>query len=147
VLAGPSTYVNGGNISYNGWTVQITGAPASGDRFAVGPNTTGTADNRNALALARLGSTNTLVNGTATYHSAYGQLVSDIGNKTRELEVTSTAQTNLLEQAQATQQSLSGVNLDEEAASLLRYQQAYQAAGKVLQIATRLFDTVLELGR
>lgn len=140
-------YTTGSNISFNGWTVQISGLPAAGDVFTIGPNTNGTADSRNALLLGGLRTANTLIGGTASYQSAYGQLVSDIGNKTHELEVTSTAQANLVTQTQQAQQSLSGVNLDEEAANLLRYQQAYQAAGKVMQIASKLFDTVLTLGQ
>jgi flagellar hook-associated protein 1 FlgK len=56
------------------------------------------------------------------------------------------AQDTIVTQTQAAQQSLSGVNLDEEAANLIRYQQAYQASGKVLQVAATLFDTILELG-
>ena len=138
--------VPAGVISYNGWTAQITGTPAAGDTFTISANTGGTADNRNALLLASLADAKTLINGTATYQSTYGQLVSEVGNKTRELEVTSTAQTNLLDQTTRAQDALSGVNLDEEAANLLRYQQAYQASGKVLQIASRLFDTVLAIG-
>lgn len=140
-------YTDGADISFNGWTVQLSGDPAAGDRFTIGPNTNGTADNRNALLLAGLRTRNALAGGTASYQAAYGQLVADIGNKTRELEVMSTAQANLVAQAEQAQQALSGVNLDEEAANLLRYQQAYQAAGKVMQIASQLFATVLELGR
>ncbi|HEY3326470.1 MAG TPA: flagellar hook-associated protein FlgK [Novimethylophilus sp.] len=140
-------YTAGANISFNGWTVQITGAPAAGDKFTVGPNTNGVSDNRNALALAQLQTKNTLVGGTATFQGAYSQLVSQVGNKTAETQVTSTAQTTLVDQTKTAQQALSGVNLDEEAANLLRYQQAYQAAGKMLQIAASLFDTLLAIGR
>ena len=80
---------------------------------------------------------------TASYQSAYAQLVSDVGNKSREIEVKSTAQTALLKQSTDARDSLSGVNLDEEAANLLRYQQAYQASAKMLQIGGELFDTLL----
>ncbi|MGH8685202.1 MAG: flagellar basal body rod C-terminal domain-containing protein, partial [Nitrosospira sp.] len=107
----------------------------------------GVGDNRNALLLGALQSDKTLAGGTASYQGAYGQVVSLIGNKTRELEVTSAAQANLLSQTQVLQQSESGVNLDEEAANLLRYQQAYQAASKIIQVAGRMFDTLLEMGR
>jgi flagellar hook-associated protein 1 FlgK len=80
-----------------------------------------------------------------TLQGAYGQLVSQVGSKAHELEVTSQAQGNLLAQTKQARDSVSGVNLDEEAANLLRYQQAYQAAGKTIATAGVLFDTVLGL--
>ncbi len=144
-------YTAGTPISFNGWAVKITGVPSSGDVFTVDANSSGVADSRNALRLAGLQTKNTMEassSGAATtsYLGAYGQMVSDVGNKTRELQVTSDAQTALVAQVKQEQQSLSGVNLDEEAANLLRYQQAYQAAGKMIQVATTMFDTLLKLG-
>ncbi|RFC31875.1 MAG: flagellar hook-associated protein 1 FlgK [Candidatus Nitrotoga sp. MKT] len=139
-------YTAGAAITYNGWTMQITGAPAAGDTFTVASNTNATADNRNGLLLANLQTKNTIAGGTASYQGAYAQLVSQVGNKTHELEVTSLAQTSMVNQIIQTQQSISGVNLDEEAANLMRYQRAYQAAGKVIQTANTLFDTLLSLG-
>ena len=152
--------------------VQISlasGTPAAGDAFLIRPTAQGAAgfavaindpsdiaaagaagavgDNANALALAALQTSNTLAGGTATYLGAYGQMVSQVGNKTRELEVISTAATRLLDQSRFAMQSESGVNLDEEATNLLRYQQAYQAAAKVMQIAQDLFNTLLTIGR
>lgn len=141
------SYTPGGNITYNGWTVQITGAPAASDTFSIDSNTNGKGDSRNALLLGSLQSANTLSNGTTTFQGAYAQLVSLVGNKANELQVTSKASETLLTQAQQAQQAESGVNLDEEAANLLRYQQAYQAAGKVMQIASQLFDVLLSLGK
>lgn len=141
------TFIPGGAVSFNGWTVQITGAPQAGDTFTIGPNINGAADNRNALLLGALQSGKTLGGSTMSYQGAYSQVVSQTGNKTRELEVTSTAQVALLRQAQALQQSESGVNLDEEAANLLRYQQAYQAASKVIQTANQMFDALLDIAR
>lgn len=140
-------YVPGADIRFNGWTVQITGKPAAGDSFMVGPNDNGTADSRNMLLLSDLQMRNILDGGTASFQAAYGRLVSEVGNKTRELDVSSRVQASLLAQVRERQQSFSGVNLDEEAANLLRYQQAYQAAGKIIEISGRLFDTLLELGR
>ncbi|ODT84328.1 MAG: flagellar hook-associated protein FlgK [Nitrosomonadales bacterium SCN 54-20] len=140
-------FTPGGPITFNGWTVQITGTPKPGDTFSVGPNTDGVADNRNALLLGALQSSNTLAAGGASYQGAYGQLVSQMGNKTRELEVTADAQAALLTQTKALQQSEAGVNLDEEAANLLRYQQAYQAASKVIQTANQMFDALLDIMR
>jgi flagellar hook-associated protein 1 len=136
-------YTSNGNITYNGWTVQITGTPAAGDVFTIAPNTAGVADNRNALLLAGLQTVNTVANGTANYQSAYSLIVSSIGNRANDIKVQSTAQTALVQQTTAAQQSLSGVNLDEEAANLIRFQQAYQANGKVIQIASTLFNTIL----
>jgi flagellar hook-associated protein 1 FlgK len=141
------SFAPGAPISYNGWTVAITGSPRPGDTFTIGPNTNGSGDNRNALLLSALQTRNNLAGGTASYQSAYGQMVSLTGNKTRELEVTSKAQTALLSQTQALQQSESGVNLDEEAANLLRYQQAYQAASKVIQTANEMFNALLDATR
>ncbi len=73
-------------------------------------------------------------------------MVSQTGSKTRQIQVSGEAQQALLEQAQASRDSLSAVNLDEEAANLIRYQQAYQASAKALQIGANLFETILQLG-
>ncbi len=140
-------YTSGEQITFNGLAFTITGEPADGDVFTISANTGGVSDNRNALALGVLQTANTLIGGTAGYQTAYSQLVSEVGNKAREVQVSGEAQENLLAQAKAAQQSMAGVNLDEEAANLLRYQQAYQASGKMIEIASKLFDTLLELGR
>jgi len=104
-------------------------------------------DNGNALKLGALQTANIMNGGTSTYQGAYSQIVSQIGNKTRELDVTSSAAGKLLNEATLSLQNESGVNLDEEATNLLRYQQAYQAAAKVMQIASEMFDMLLTLGR
>lgn len=145
--AGPFTYTAGEEISFNGLSFTISGVPADGDAFTVTGNTAGVADNRNALLLAKLQTRNMVAGGTATYQGAYSQMVSDIGNGTRQIEVQSKAQDALVKQTREAEQAFSGVNLDEEAANLVRYQQAYQASGKVLQIASQLFDVVLDLNR
>jgi flagellar hook-associated protein 1 FlgK len=141
-------YTAGGDISYNGWIIQINGTPAAGDVFTISANTGGVGDNRNALALAGLQSNNTLVNNaagnpTTSYQGAYAQLVSAIGSDTQRVSNAAEAQQALLDNTVQTQQSLSGVNLDEEAANLLRFQQAYQAAARIIQTSTTLFDTIL----
>lgn len=140
------TYSDGATITFGGVSVSVSGAPANGDTFTIGPNTNGTGDGRNAVALGALQSANTLANGSASYQGAYAQLVSAVGNKTREVNVISAAEGRYLEQAEAAHQAESGVNLDEEATNLLRYQQAYQAAGKVMQTASQLFEMLLTLG-
>ncbi len=139
------TYTPGSDISYNGWTMQITGQPAVGDTFTVGANSAGSGDGRNAVALGKLQTTN-LVEGTMTLQSAYAALVNTVGNKTQELSVTSESAGKLASLAQTARDSESGVNLDEEAANLLRYQQAYQAAGQVMKTAQSLFELLLTLG-
>jgi flagellar hook-associated protein 1 FlgK len=141
----PVTYTDGATISFGGLSFTLNGALANNDTFTVGQNTNGAGDNRNALLLSALQSANTLINGTSNYQSAYGQMVNAIGNKTRELEVTSGAADQLVTNATQAQQSVSGVNLDEEATNLLKYQQAYQAAGKVMQTADKMFDVLLSI--
>jgi flagellar hook-associated protein 1 FlgK len=143
--AGPQAYTSGAAITINGWTTQISGTPAAGDAFTVAKNTNATTDGTNVLLMAALQTANTLANGTTSYQGAYGQLIGQVGTQTRELTVTSQAQTSLLAQVTKAQQAVSGVNLDEEAANLLKYQQAYQAAGKAMQIANTMFDTILNL--
>lgn len=147
-LAGfPQAYSSGQAIGFGGISFAISGVPGDQDQFTIGPNTNGIGDNRNALLLGALQTANTMNGGTTNFQGSYAQLVNLVGNKTRELDVTSRAEGQLLAQAIQAQQSVSGVNLDEEATSLLRYQQAYQAAGKVMQVADEMFDVVLSLGR
>lgn len=110
-------------------------------------STAGGGDNGNAMKLAALQNSLTMLNGSTSFEGAYAQLVSLVGNKTNELNVMSTAEARMLESTIAEQQSVSGVNLDEEAANLLRYQQAYQAAARMMQIASQLFDELLAMGR
>jgi flagellar hook-associated protein 1 FlgK len=138
-------YTAGTPISYNGWTVQINGTPSANDVFTIRANNNATTDGNNALLLAGLQTQDTLINGTVTYAGAYAQLVGQIGTQTNQLQVTSQAQTNMVNQTVQAQQSISGVNLDEEAANLIKYQQAYQAAGKAIQTANTMFSTVLNL--
>lgn len=124
----------------------FTGTPQQGDSFTVGQSAANTNDNRNALALAKIQTEKVLLGGTASIESAYAQMVNIIGNTAREIGVGVESQSSLLEQAEQAVQSLSGVNLDEEAANLLRYQQAYQASAKIIDISGRLFDLLASLG-
>lgn len=144
-LANPVNYVPGATISFGGVSFALSGSPNTGDTFTVASNPGGVGDNRNALLLAGLQTANTIGQSTTTYQGAYAQLVGLVGNKTRELQVNGAAENAMLAEAQQSQQSLSGVNLDEEAANLMRYQQAYQASGKIMQTANILFDTILNL--
>lgn len=142
----PVTFTNGATITFSGISFEISGTPRNGDTFQIAKNTNGVSDGRNVLLLGQLQTQSTMSGKTATYQGIYAELVSDAGNKGREVQVTMQAQKTLLEQSQDTRNSLSGVNLDEEAANLLLYQQAYQAAAKMIDIGSRLFDSILALG-
>jgi flagellar hook-associated protein 1 FlgK len=149
-ITGPTTgvtYSQGMSVAINDVSISFLGTPADGDQFTVGPTPAGTSDNRNAVNLTFLQTRKTLLGGTATFEEAYAQLVSFVGNKTREIDVASQSQKTQLTQATDAQQSFSGVNLDEEAGNLLRFQQAYQAAAKVIDIASKLFEELISLGR
>jgi flagellar hook-associated protein 1 len=135
-----------GALDY-GYRVSLTGAAATGDTFTVNINSGGVSDNRNALLLSALQTTKTLDSGTQSYQTAYSQMVADVGNRAREIQVQSKAQDALVKETTAAQQEFSGVNLDEEAANLIRFQQAYQASSRVIQMASRMFDEVLQAVR
>jgi flagellar hook-associated protein 1 FlgK len=149
----PVPYTDGATISFGGIDFKISGQPADLDSFTVGANPNAGSDNRNMLLLGALQTANTLGGasnapqgvGTTSYQGAFGQLVSKVGNKTHELEVTKSAEDKLLSQVTQAQQAESGVNLDEEAANLIRYQQNYQAAAKVMQVVKEIFDTLVSL--
>ena len=147
-LATPLTvpYQAGDKISFGGMTVTMSGQPADTDTFVIAPNTGAAGDNRNMALIGQLQAKGVLDGGKATYQSSYAQLVGTVGNKAREVQVNAKASDALLVQASGAQQNVAGVNLDEEAANLLKYQQAYQASGKVMQIASTLFDTLLAIG-
>jgi flagellar hook-associated protein 1 FlgK len=140
-------YTSGAAISFNGMSFSITGQPADGDTFSVGPNPAGVADGRNAVLLGNLQTSNTMMGGSSNYGGAYAQLVADVGNKAREINVRLDAQNTLVQEGEDALQSKSGVNLDEEAANLMRYQQAYQASAKIISIADKLFNQLLTLGQ
>ncbi|PLZ00667.1 flagellar hook-associated protein FlgK [Burkholderia sp. WAC0059] len=127
--------------SLTGVTFTLTGTPAGGDEFTVASNAGGTSDGSNALAMADLASSTTLGGNTLT--DAYSNYVNSVGNSTSDLEATSTSSASLVSQLTTSQQSVSGVNLDEEATNLLQYQQLYQANSKVIQTAESLFQTLI----
>ena len=145
----------GDQLSFNGISFTINGAPADGDKFTIAHNASGVSDGRNALLLAALQNKKTIGGdsaqdfgeGNASFNAAYAQLVSTVGNKTRQIEISNTAQSSLTSQIRAAQQSISGVNQDEETANLLMYQQMYQANAKVIQTASTIFDAILGIAR
>jgi flagellar hook-associated protein 1 FlgK len=99
-------------------------------------------DNSNALTLAEL-QRDKGVFGGATVQGAYAQIVADVGSRTRTAELNATAQRGLLMRAEEAHSEVSGVNLDEEAAKLLHYQQAYQAAAQAIAVGQKMFETII----
>jgi flagellar hook-associated protein 1 FlgK len=152
-------------VAGEGIQLVLSGAISAGDSFLVRPvrNTAGdmgvnlsdgadvaaaatgnpSGDNSNALALAALQDSKGMGNSTQTFQSAYAGLVSTVGVTSREAQVNSSAQKGLLDKAEAAQAEISGVNLDEEAANMLRFQQAYQAAAQLIRISDEVFQTLL----
>lgn len=141
----PVPYASGDTISFSGMSFKISGTPADGDSFTIAANTDGVSDNRNALLLGQLQTAKVLDGGTTSFQGSYAIMVNQIGNKAREVQVSGAAQQSLVEQAQKTRESVSGVNLDEEAANLLRFQQAYQASARLISVANKLFDALLAI--
>jgi flagellar hook-associated protein 1 FlgK len=129
--------------SMNGVTVTLSGTPSDGDSFSIGPNTGAANDGRNAQLLSNLTTAKVMSGGTSTLTNAYATYINDIGNQASQVQTSSTAQSALVTQITAAQQSVSGVNINEEAANLLQYQQLYQANSKVIQTAQTLFQTLL----
>jgi len=130
-----------GDISFT-----LTGQPNNGDSFTLSDNAGASysvGDNRNALALSGLQTKQTMSDGNANYQDVYGQIVADVGRRTKSAEVNGAAQQGFLNQAIAAKDAVSGVNLDEEAANLVRFQQAYQAASQVVLTSRTIFDTLL----
>lgn len=156
------------SFDVGGMTIAVTGVPSNGDKFQIKPyqdalksfetaitdvdkiaagqstGTTGTGDNRNAAAFYDLQNSK-LVGGSATFNQAYAALVTDTGNRSQVISLKIDTQQGISEQLTAVQQSTSGVNLDEEAVNLLKYQQSYQASAKIIATATTIVDTILGL--
>ncbi|MDR2613876.1 MAG: flagellar hook-associated protein FlgK, partial [Candidatus Accumulibacter sp.] len=143
--AGPVPYTNGATYSFSGISFTINGSPQSGDKFTVERNSNGVSDNRNALLLGQLQTGKTMAGNTASFSTVYAQMISSAGNKGGEINTVLAAQQSVLKEAEEARNSLSGVNLDEEAVNLLKYQQSYQAAAKMLQIGSELFDSILAI--
>lgn len=125
-----------------GFLINITGAPAAGDVFTIEQNTDGFGDNRNALLIGDLETDKTVLSASSLQET-YSHLVSSIGTDTMQANVNLDAQNAMLTNAIQTRDNLSGVNLDEEAANLMKFQQAYQATARVIQTADTIFQSVL----
>jgi len=127
---------------FDGVSFNVAGTPANGDSVTITNNTNGVGDNRNGLLLSQL-QNNITLRGNNTFQSSFGELVAEVGVRTRQGQITESTQLVLLQQTQAERESVSGVNLDEEAARLIQLQQAYQAAARVITVANSLFEEIL----
>ncbi|ELT3777384.1 flagellar hook-associated protein FlgK [Escherichia coli] len=157
-----------GKVAFDGLELTFTGTPAVNDSFTLKPvsdaivnmdvlitdeakiamaseEDAGDSDNRNGQALLDLQSNSKTVGGAKSFNDAYASLVSDIGNKTATLKTSSTTQGNVVTQLSNQQQSISGVNLDEEYGNLQRFQQYYLANAQVLQTANAIFDALINI--
>ena len=152
-------------IATDGLSISLAGSVAAGDSFLLRPVRNGSTDikvaitsaadvaaatignslgdNSNALALAALQIKKVMGGSTETYQTAFSKLVGTVGVSANQATVNAAAQRTLLDRAIESQQSISGVNLDEEAANLIKYQQAYQAAAQVISVADDIFQTLL----
>ena len=153
-VAGSFTYTSGqpilGGGAPNAWSLTLQGAPKSGDTFAV-LNINSTSLNPklnggNATALMGLRDASTFDGAAMT--DGYASLISQIGIRSQSANYSATVSTNIAKSAETDRTGVAGVNLDEEAAKLLQYQQAYQASAKMIQVAQSIFDTLIQtLGR
>ena len=140
---GSGTYTSGQPITGNGWQVSISGSPAAGDSFSVSDNAGNVGDNTNLLAMVSALSSNTLNGGTASLSGSANSLVSQIGVLTQSASNNATAQQNVNTSATDALNNVSGVNLDDEAAKMVAYQQAYQACAQVIQTSNDMFKSLI----
>ena len=139
--------------NYPGYDVSMQGVPKAGDSFNISFNTDGLNDNRNGLLMADLQNVDSmLLNNSGTgnsvsFHEAYANIVSDVGQKSASADISLKASKALKSQSKDWFDSISGVSLDEEAANLVRYQQSYSAAARLLGTAQDLFNTILGIVR
>lgn len=132
-----------GSANYMGYQVNLAGSPASGDVFTVGFNSTGISDNRNGIALGQIRTTGIIDNGDLDFEDSYGRLVERLGAETAQNRISSESSLSLLQASTANRSSVSGVNLDEEAANLIKFEQAYNASAQVINVARQIFNTLL----
>ncbi|WP_370238870.1 flagellar hook-associated protein FlgK [Neptunomonas phycophila] len=135
------TYTAGDSIQLKGFEATITGQPKAGDRFSISFNEDGISDNRNALIMSDLQEAD--VSNKGAYQDLYGSLLERVGTRTSTAQINLDANKAVLTSTSDAKASVSGVNLDEEAAKLVQFQQAYQASAQLISTSQTLFDTLL----
>ena len=138
-------YTPGMSINVGAWTARMTGNAVAEDTLNISRNNDATQDNRNAIALSLLESQSFLDAGTSSFSQAYGALIAEVGTQTAQISINREAENVLLHNAIGKREETSGVNLDEEAADLIRYQQAYTAITRVIQTAQAIFQSIIDV--
>tara|TARA_B110000046_G_scaffold185123_1_gene225659 strand:- start:2632 stop:5634 length:3003 start_codon:yes stop_codon:yes gene_type:complete len=136
------SYTAGDDIHYKSLTLSFDSAPVSGDRYVVDSNQDGIGNNGNMLTLVALQDKPVLANGR-TLSEGYIDLVSTVGNKATLAKISQDALQVVYDQAVQSKDQVSGVSLDQEAADLIRLQQAYQASAQIIQMSSKIFDSIL----
>jgi flagellar hook-associated protein FlgK len=132
-------------IRYRGVQINLSRRPADGDSFLINGNHDGIGDNSNILRLASLEASRDLLSGGFTIAESWHGHINEIGNLGNQARIAKEALTIVHEQAVEARDRVSGVSLDEEAADLIRFQQAYQASARIIQTANNLFEAVLQV--
>jgi flagellar hook-associated protein 1 FlgK len=136
-------YTPGEPLQFNGWSLTLRGTPSAGDTFDITPAPAGSNPQNGGNATAVLALRDLATFDGVSLSEGYGVLLSHLGSEVQGAEFSASYTAQLATSAENARASVSGVNLDEEAARLLQYQQAYQASAKFLQIAQSTFDTLL----
>ncbi len=156
ISSGTGQWQAGGPIAMNGFQMQLAGVPANGDTLEVGKTLQTASNNGNALALMNLRDVQMVgrsldgsgaAKGGSTITDAYAAVMADVGVRAQGANMSASMSAAGQTQAESALTSSTGVNLDEEAARLIQFQQGYQAAAKVLQVAQSIFDTMVQMGR
>lgn len=137
-------YTPGQPMQFNGWSLTLRGTPSAGDSFSVTATPSGGGQQNAGNANGMLALRDLTTYDGVSLSNGYGTLISDLGTRVQGAQFAATYSSSIAASAETARQSVSGVNLDEEAARLLQYQQAYQASAKLLQMAQSMFDTILQ---
>jgi len=139
----PQVYTAGQPATGNGWSMMLDGTPGAGDSFSFSCTQPRSTDNSNARLLAGIDGKSLLDGGSVSLTTGLSRITAKVGAESQNAQMSLDAQQVLHDQVVAERDSVSGVNLDEEAADMLRYQQAYQAAAQVISASESMFQTLL----
>ncbi|MEO8857124.1 MAG: flagellar basal body rod C-terminal domain-containing protein, partial [Burkholderiaceae bacterium] len=135
-------YAPGQPINYNGWALTLKGTPQAGDTYTVQANAYPTINGGNAEAMLALRDVPMFDGAPAT--DGYASIMTQVGVKVQSAGFSASVSQSIATNTEADRAAVSGVNLDEEAARLLQFQQAYQASAKMLQVSQTVFDTLMQ---